>query len=368
MADLYIGLMSGTSADGIDAVIIEIDQGKVRILNHHSHTYSNQLRTEILRLCQPGKNEIENMGRLDHQLGLAFAETVNELLHNTGLQAKQITATGSHGQTIRHRPPSTEEISFTLQIGDPNIIAEQTGITTVADFRRRDMAAGGEGAPLAPAFHQAVFSHPIETRVIVNIGGIANITTLKGNKMSRGFDTGPGNALMDCWTTLHRGKPYDDQGLWAASGNSDTALFKQLISHPYFNQPPPKSTGREIFHLGWLNQELLNFPGIDPADIQATLLELTAVTIQQAINKETNRCDGIFVCGGGARNSALMQRLEQLCPAPVTSTATLGIDPQQVEAAAFAWLAQQTLNRQPGNARAATGASHDVILGGVYFA
>lgn len=368
MTELYIGLMSGTSADGIDAVLIEAHESSVNLLMHRSLSFSAQQRRDILQLCQPGQGEIDLMGQLDRALGLAFAEAANRLLKDCGLRKAQITAIGSHGQTIRHRPPSVSDDYFTLQIADPNIIAEHTGITTVADFRRRDMAAGGEGAPLVPAFHRAVFSHPKQTRVIVNIGGIANVSILNGKNLLAGFDTGPGNVLLDSWIDLQHQQPYDEDGRWASSGIVQPQLLQQLMNHPYFQLPPPKSTGRELFHLSWLKQQLSNYVGVDSADVQATLLEFTASSIHQAIKKEAPNCDGIFICGGGAQNSALMSRLQQLCPAPVKSTAALGIEPQQVEAAAFAWLAQQTLKRRTGNDPSATGASHPVILGGVYFA
>lgn len=363
----YIGLMSGTSADGIDATLIEIDDNQVSLRGYLETPHNDELRAAILSLCESGNHEIDHMGELDQQLGKAFALAANALLDQHQLSAAQITAIGSHGQTIRHRPSA--EHAFTLQIADPNQIAQRTGITTVADFRRRDMAAGGEGAPLAPAFHQAVFSHEAEERLIINIGGISNISHLKGASLLAGFDTGPGNALMDGWIQRHKGKTYDNNGNWASSGQVNVALLDRMMGHEYLSKATPKSTGREDFHMSWLDHLLTKVPQA-PAhqDVMATLLEYTCQTIELHIRALGSQPDGIYICGGGALNAKLMHRLDEICPAQVSSTTALGIDPQQVEGAAFGWLAHQTLTRANGNCPVVTGAKKEVILGGVYYA
>ncbi len=366
---LYIGLMSGTSADGIDAALVDL-QATPQLLATHSNPFPNQLRERILDISLPGENEIDRMGALDMELGSYFAECALTILTKAALSPSQIIAIGSHGQTIRHRPPGSITGSFTLQIGDPNRIAELTGITTVADFRRRDMAAGGQGAPLVPAFHNAIFHNTNQSRAIVNIGGMANITWLpiKGSVM--GFDTGPGNVLMDTWIFRHLEKPFDQNGSWAASGKVMPELLNQMLTEPYFSLPAPKSTGREKFNAQWLS-DLLQHLMIKASaeDIQATLLELTAVTICANINNLSNDKIEVLVCGGGAFNHQLMARITNLLPnATVRTTAEYGVDPQWIEAMAFAWLAKQTLERHPGNLCAVTGAKREVILGGVYFA
>lgn len=367
---LYIGLMSGTSADAIDAVLVDLSSG-AKLLAHHSQKLPLALRQRIHQLCTPGDNEIDRMGMLDVELGRHFAQTTNQLLATAGVMPSDVIAIGSHGQTIRHRPPATCEYAFTLQIGDPNTIAELTGITTIADFRRRDMAAGGQGAPLVPAFHRALFHSEECSRAIVNIGGMANITWLpRGNQRGVvGFDTGPGNVLMDGWILEHRQQPYDQNGAWAASGTPIPTLLEQLLRHPFFAQQPPKSTGRESFNPAWLTTHLTQPGEVSAADVQATLLELTAISIAQSVNGLGDEYKEVYICGGGAYNSRLMQRLgELLSNDQVKSTSALGVAPEWIEAMAFAWLAQQTLEHKPGNLRAVTGASRDVILGGIYFA
>ena len=364
----YIGLMSGTSADAIDAVVVDFAENKINLIGHHSVALSSDIRKKIHALATPGENEIDRLGELDNQLGDIFADVVLALLNKYHLKPKQIAAIGSHGQTIRHRPPQTAKHPFTLQIGDPNIIAQRTGITTVADFRRRDMAAGGQGAPLVPAFHKAIFHSDSSDRVIVNIGGMANITFLSHSGNAVGFDTGPGNVLMDAWTLENIGKTYDTNGEWAASGHVHDELLKQLLSHPFFAMQPPKSTGREAFNLVWLRTELAKFNKIPAVEVQATLLALTAQSISHDIKKIAQNCE-VFVCGGGAYNFRLLNELQiQLPKHQVLSTTSLGIAPEWIEAMAFAWLAQQTMNRQSGNLCAVTGAREKVILGGVYFA
>lgn len=369
MSQLYIGLMSGTSADAIDAVLVDL-RSTPQLIAQHSLPLSGKIRDQIHSLSLPGDNEIDRMGALDGDLGKLFAQTSLELLAKADIDATQITGIGSHGQTIRHRPPGSNTGTFTLQIGDPNLIAELTGITTVADFRRRDMAAGGQGAPLVPAFHRAIFHTQDKDRVIVNIGGMANITWMPAQGLTLGFDTGPGNVLMDIWIAEHKGERYDQDGLWATSGQTSKALLVELLATPYFKLNAPKSTGRESFNRAWLNGHLHKQAStIAPADVQATLLELTAITIADSINGLSRSSKDVFVCGGGANNTALMQKLKGLLPNDsLASTAALGVDPQWIEAMAFAWLAQQTINHRAGNLREVTGAKREVILGGVYYA
>lgn len=369
MAERYIGLMSGTSADGIDATLVEWCDQQPRLISHLEIEHPAELRNDILALCQPGSDEINRLGQLDQRLGLAFADAALQLLQQSDTRAEQVTAIGSHGQTVRHQPPGSVNHPFTLQIGDPNLIASRTGITTVADFRRRDMAAGGEGAPLAPAFHRAAFFSDSERRLIANIGGIANITDLGGSREDvSGFDSGPGNGLMDGWIQRHRQLRYDRDGDWASSGSVQEDLLAELLRHPFLHQTPPKSTGREAFHLGWLDETLAVFTRpLRPEDVQATLLELTAVSLTRAIEAYAEHCDAIYVCGGGALNNALMTRLQQLNSGRrVGHSGQLGIAPQQVEGAAFAWLARQTLQGLAGNLPAVTGAREALVLGGIY--
>lgn len=368
MPALYVGLMSGTSLDGIDAVLVDFSVHPPRLLAANTSPLPQRLGEELAVLCLPGSNEIERMGRVDRTLGEALAEAALAIISAAGAEPAAVRAIGSHGQTIRHRPDGSA--AFTLQIGDPATIAERTGITTVADFRRRDIAAGGQGAPLVPPFHRMLFGGVDKQRIVVNIGGISNITVLPGDGSLSGFDTGPGNTLLDAWIAHCQGQPFDRDGRWAASGQIHQPLLQSLLGDPYFRLPAPKSTGREYFHLPWLEAHLSRLDTAPaPADIQATLAELTALTITSAINALPRRADEVFVCGGGAYNPDLMQRLaRQLHPRPLASTARLGLAPEWVEATAFAWLAQQTLERRPGNEPAVTGAAHPCILGAIHLA
>ena len=368
MTIYYLGLMSGTSADAIDVVIVNFADDKITLTASHSISLNPNIRHQIHALATPSNNEIDRLGELDQQLGEVFAESIRELLVNAKIPPHHIVAIGTHGQTIRHRPPGSPVRPFTLQIGDPNIIVERTGITTVADFRRRDMAAGGQGAPLVPAFHHAVFHSATIDRVVVNIGGMANITWLPKSGQVLGFDTGPGNVLMDAWILKNLGQGYDANGDWAASGKANIGLLAHLKAHPFFQQIPPKSTGREAFNLEWLNAELTKVDA-SAADVQATLLAFTAESIADDIKDLTSASCEVFVCGGGAYNFRLMDELQSRLPhAKLTSTAEFGIAPEWVEAMAFAWLAKQTMERKNGNLSAVTGAKREVILGGVYFA
>ncbi|MGD8547526.1 MAG: anhydro-N-acetylmuramic acid kinase [Thiohalophilus sp.] len=367
MTDYYIGLISGTSMDNVDAVLVDLSS-RPALLAHHSCPIDDSLRHRLYQLQTPGNDEISHCMRLDVELGRLFAAAVTDLLAQSGIAANQVRAIGSHGQTIRHYPGG--ETPSTLQLGDPNIIAEQTGITTVADFRRRDMAAGGQGAPLVPAFHAGVFRHEQQDRVILNIGGIANITVLPSDPQQSvsGFDTGPGNGLMDAWIHQHYSQAFDRDGEWAASGGVHPGLLERLLHDPYFALPAPKSTGREYFNLPWLQPILDAFPNLAARDVQTTLCELTARSIADAIQQYAESTDEVLVCGGGVHNKYLMQRLaELLTPARVGVTTEGGLDPDWVEATAFAWLAKQSLEHQPGNLPSVTGASHPVVLGGVYY-
>ncbi len=363
--ELYIGLMSGTSLDGIDAALLDLGAEQPRLLTAICQPLPTGLRSELAELCHGCDDEIERMGRADRALGLLLAETVEALIARSGVPRQAIRAIGSHGQTIRHRPDGA--LPFTLQIGDPATLAHQTGITTVADFRRRDVAAGGQGAPLVPPFHRAVFSGD-RARAIVNIGGMANITALGSDTPLLGFDTGPGNVLLDSWAQRHGRGSCDIDGQWAGGGTVVGSLLQQLLGESFFQLAPPKSTGRELFSPAWLDHQLLLFGDeIDPADVQATLAELTATTIADAIVSLSFTVDEVYICGGGACNRDLIQRLARLLqPRLLASTATLGIAPEWVEAAAFAWLAQQTLAGLPGNEPSVTGAARPCVLGAIH--
>ncbi len=367
MPELYVGLMSGTSLDGIDAVLVDLEDRAPRLQATHQAPLPEALRGRIEALMG-GAHTLSELGELDRILGELCADTVLRLLDRASTPAQAIQAIGSHGQTLYHQPRGTPP--FTLQIGDPNVIAERTGITTVADLRRRDMAAGGEGAPLVPAFHAAALHSASEDRVILNVGGIANITVLAADpaRPVTGFDTGPGNTLMDAWIRRHLNETFDRDGRWAAQGKAHAGLVRHMLNAPYFAAPPPKSTGREDFHLEWLEAQLRALDRtLSPQDIQASLLELTAQSIAQAISAQLPISPRVLVCGGGTHNRALMSRLQALLPgARVQSTAALGLDPDWVEATAFAWLAQQTLKGAPGNLPSVTGARRAVVLGGIY--
>ena len=363
--------MSGTSLDAIDAALIDFSadysssNNTPKLIHAYNHSIPAAVRSEVELMCQPGTDEINRMGALDRRIGELFAEAVLILLQQANIQATQICAIGSHGQTVRHHPDNSTP--FTVQIGDPNTIAFRTNITTVADFRRMDIAAGGQGAPLVPAFHDAVLRDANENRVIVNIGGMANITVLAKNIPVTGFDTGPGNILMDSWIQKKLQLPYDENGSWAASGQCHIALLDQLLSHPYIQAPAPKSTGRETFHLAWLESVLTAFTTISDADIQRTLLEFTARSVALAINNLSVKIDRALLCGGGSHNSLLRESISALLKNIKTgSTSDVGVEADWLEAMAFAWLAKQRLENKQGNVPAVTGASRHCILGGVY--
>jgi anhydro-N-acetylmuramic acid kinase len=362
----FIGLISGTSLDGIDAALVDFSTGSPRLHSALHSPYSGPLLSELRSLCLPGNNEIDRLGELDRQVGLAFAEAAERLLSQAGLEADRIVAIGSHGQTVRHRPANNHP--FSLQIGDPNTLAEHTGITTIADFRRRDIAAGGEGAPLVPAFHQALFQTPQQPKVVLNLGGIANITCLPPADAGPviGYDTGPANTLLDAWIARHRGQAFDTEGRWAASGQLNESLLEELLEEPFFDLPSPKSTGTEYFNLAWLEQHLPSTPPA-PEDVQRTLAELTARSVADAIRREGYQRDEVLVCGGGTHNRFLLDLLQRQLPeATVASVANYGLDPDWIEAMAFAWLARQTLAGLAGNLPSVTGASRAVPLGAIY--
>ncbi|HET6805266.1 MAG TPA: anhydro-N-acetylmuramic acid kinase [Frateuria sp.] len=364
---LYLGLISGTSADGIDAALVSFDQGLPQLRAALTHRWPEPLRERVLALAQDltGFN-LDTFGRLDVEVGRHFAEATRALLEASGTPASAVRAIGSHGQTVRHRPGG--ETPFTLQIGDPTVIAETCGIDVVADFRRADVAAGGQGAPLLPAVHAMLLGQPGSTRVVLNLGGIANITVLGPEGQVLGFDTGPANGLLDAWCQEQLGEPFDRDGAFAAAGQVDAPLLEALLADPYFTLAPPKSTGREHFHLAWLLRQP-RVPLLAAADVQATLLELTAHTVADAIEAHAPAATDVLVCGGGVHNSRLMARLaEWLAPRRVVSTATHGIDPDYLEAAAFAWLARQRVLGMPGNLPAVTGAHGRRVLGALYLA
>ncbi|MFY0678881.1 MAG: anhydro-N-acetylmuramic acid kinase [Neptuniibacter sp.] len=364
---IYIGLMSGTSLDSIDAVAVRF-QPEFQLIASHTEEIPESLKTAIRQLMYPGNNEIDQLGVIDIQLGQLLATAVNNLINTSQLDRPQIRAIGSHGQTIRHRPES----GFTLQIGDPNIIAEHTNITTIADFRRRDMAAGGQGAPLVPAFHEAMLRDPRTDRILLNIGGMANITFLPkdSNIPVSGFDTGPGNILLNTWIEKHTGASFDNNGEWASKGRVNQKLLDALLNHEFFHTAPPKSTGREQFNMEWLETVLAKFTGITDTDVQATLTELTAISIKESIEQfiPSNNYE-LYVCGGGSHNSYLLQRLDESLPGiTVKPSNKAGIDADWMEACAFAWLAKQCLEGNNGNISNVTGATNDRVLGAIYHA
>ena len=366
----YIGLMSGTSIDGIDAALVHFAKNKINIVSTYTLPIGDELKQEILGLCTPGNNEIARMSTLDQLLGELFAQAALAVCANARIAPEDIKAIGSHGQTIRHHPKTKTHRGFSLQIGDPNIIAQGTGITTITDFRRRDIAAGGHGAPLAPAFHRTAFSAADKDRMVVNLGGIANISYLPAKGTTLGFDSGPANMLMDSWCYKHTKQPYDRDGLWAESGETNGELLHQLLQHPYFVAAPPKSTGRETFNIQWLENALKGIKtNIRREDVQATLLNLTVQTIAEAIKQiDPANAAEVYICGGGAKNAALRKQLAAaVAPRALANTKALGIDGDWVECAAFAWLAKQTLAHQSGNLPEVTGAQKGVILGGIYW-
>jgi anhydro-N-acetylmuramic acid kinase len=365
---LYIGLMSGTSMDAVDAALVDIEPATATLIATRTHPIPAQTRARLHQLTLPGPEGWQDFPTLDVSVGRLFAEAALVLLEESATNAADVVAIGSHGQTVYHAPTGPEPC--TLQLGDPNVIAERTGLTTVGDFRRRDVAAGGHGAPLAPAFHEAMLRDTAIERAVVNIGGIANLSVLPADPgiPVSGFDTGPGNVLMDLWSQCQRARPMDEGGHWAAQGTVDQPLLEALLTEPYFVAPPPKSTGRELFNLAWLsNRADARINQLPPQVVQRSLCELTCVTIARAISHHAPACSEVLVCGGGVHNGLLMECLAARLPGRVlASSAEHGLDPDWMEAMAFAWLASRTLAGLPGNLPEVTGARGRVVLGGIY--
>ena len=361
MPELYVGLMSGTSLDGVDAVLADLSMDRPRMVGHRHRDFAPSLRIELLALNQSAGDELRRAALAANDLAREYASVVNTLLAQYSVNARTVNAVGCHGQTVRHQPAD----GYTIQLVNASLLAELTGTKVICDFRARDIAAGGQGAPLVPAFHRAVFASPDKHRVIVNIGGIANLTDLPPAAAVTGFDCGPGNLLLDAWVQQHLKQPFDRHGAWARTGKVIPELLAGLLADDYFRRPPPKSTGRDTFSSDWLTPRLT---GTDkPADVQATLLALTATCIAEAIGKFCAGAQEVFVCGGGARNGALRELLSaQLAPRDVAATDLLGISAEQVEALAFAWLARQTLQSLPGNLPSVTGARGARVLGAIY--
>ncbi len=365
MPDHYIGLISGTSMDGIDAVLVTFGEQTVSIEHALTRAYPSSLRGALFVVTRdPDTCTVDVIGELDRHVGECFRDAVLELLEAADVKAEDVHAIGSHGQTLRHCPDAKRP--FTLQIGDPATIATGTDITTVADFRRADIALGGQGAPLVPPFHDWLFRSDSVDRAVLNVGGIANLTILPaGDAPVTGFDTGPGNGLMDAWILEHKGKPFDHDGKWAAENEPDADMLEQLLADPYFAAEPPKSTGFEHFNLDWLARH--HIAHLDAGTVQATLLELTAASIATALERHAPETTELLVCGGGSHNLALMRRLsDRLAGIAVDTTDVAGLAADHVEACAFAWLAMRTLNQETGSAASVTGASRDAMLGAIH--
>jgi len=366
MSTLYIGVMSGTSLDGVDAVLADFSTTSLHTLGHSSRPFPKALRHNLLELNRSGANELHVSALAANELALLYAQAIQDLLHQTGFQPNDISAVGAHGQTVRHQPGLHDGIGYTVQLNNPSLLAERTSIRVVADFRSRDIAAGGQGAPLVPGFHQHVFAEAGQTVAVLNIGGISNLSVVAGQAVT-GFDCGPGNVLLDYWCQLHTGQAFDRDGALAASGKVMTDLLNQCMSDPFFRKVPPKSTGRDLFHAAWLQSHLSGFASASVADVQATLTAFTARACANDVLRYAPDAVRLLVCGGGAYNRCLMDMLQQfLTGIPVQSTEQQGLPPLQVEAAAFAWLARQTCLNLPGNLPAVTGASGLRVLGAIY--
>ena len=365
---LYIGLMSGTSLDGVDGVLTSMQSdGGIRVLRHATRPFSTDLRASLLSLNQSGSDELHRAALAANALARVYAALVSDLLTDAGRMPAEITAIGAHGQTVRHQPLLHDGRGYTLQLNNPALLAELTGIDVVADFRTRDLAAGGQGAPLVPAFHQGIFGRTDMAVAALNIGGISNLSVLTPGHPLRGWDCGPGNALMDHWCQQHTGQAFDRDGAWASSGQVHEALLTLLLREPYLHQPPPKSTGRDLFNPAWLASRLMRFEGLAPADVQATLTAFTAQTCIQDVQRHAAQARELIVCGGGALNLELMRQLQRGLPATaVVSSETRGLPPLQVEAAAFAWLAHQCVERTPSSQPSVTGAQGARVLGAIY--
>jgi anhydro-N-acetylmuramic acid kinase len=368
MSGLYIGLMSGTSLDGVDAVLADFDGPRPRVLGHSSAPLPPELKAELLALNSPTDNELHRAALAANALVRLYATQVQAVLQQCGVKPSAVRAIGAHGQTVRHRPQEFDGTGYTLQLNNPALLAELCGIDVVADFRSRDVAAGGQGAPLVPPFHQAFFGKADAARAVLNIGGISNLTVLDpATPDVLGFDCGPGNALMDAWCLAHTGQPYDAEGRWAATGRVHAELLAQLLDEPFFAKPPPKSTGRDLFNGPWLQAHLAGLASLAPVDVQATLTELTALACARSVQAWASHSRTLIVCGGGALNTYLMERLQLAVPkCGVASSAGFDLPPLQVEATAFAWLARQTVLGQTASLKSVTGAKGARILGGIY--
>ena len=367
MSEIYIGLMSGTSLDGVDGVLADFALATPRVIGHASLPLPPVVRSELLALNSSGTDELHRAALAGNALVRVYAQVAARLLADAGLPAAAVVAIGAHGQTVRHRPQEFDGTGYTLQLNQPALLAELTGVDVVADFRSRDVAAGGQGAPLAPFFHQSLFAVPGRSVGVLNVGGISNVTLLRPDASMIGFDCGPGNALMDGWCQQHRGQDYDSEGSWAAGGSVLAPLLARLLADPYFGRLPPKSTGRDLFNRLWLDRQLTGFEAADPQDVQATLTELTASACAGDIQRHEPGLQRLIVCGGGALNTDLLRRLRALLPgAAVDSSAKAGLPPLQVEATAFAWLARKTLRREKLALESITGARGARVLGCVY--
>lgn len=365
---LYIGLMSGTSLDGVDGVLASVPpDGAMRVVQHTAHPFDTNLRASLLALNQSGADELHRASLAANALARTYAALVSDLLSDAGLTPADISAIGAHGQTIRHQPLLHDGTGYTLQLNNPALLAELTGIDVVADFRTRDLAAGGQGAPLVPGFHQGIFGRSDMAVAVLNIGGISNLSVLTPGHEVRGWDCGPGNALMDHWCQQHTGQPFDRDGAWAASGQVHQALLDRLLQEAYLHQPPPKSTGRDLFNPAWLASRLVGFEGLTPADVQATLTAFTAQACIQDVLRHAVPARELIVCGGGAFNLELMRQLQEGLPATtVVSSESRGLPPLQVEAAAFAWLAHKCVRREQASLPSVTGALGARVLGAIY--
>ena len=366
MSELYIGLMSGTSLDGVDGVLAEFKDETLTVRGHAHLPFKAPLIAEFLSLNSPGPDELHRSALAANALVRVYALVVNALLERGAIPSAGVRAIGAHGQTVRHRPREFDGTGYTLQLNNPALLAELTGIEVVADFRSRDVAAGGQGAPLVPTFHRAMFARAGETVTVLNIGGISNLSVLSDDAVL-GFDCGPGNTLMDAWCSQHTGQPFDAGGTWAAKGQVHAPLLEVMLREPYFALAPPKSTGRDLFNRSWLARQLAGFADISPVDVQATLTELTACVCASELNRDAVGSKILIVCGGGALNSELMRRLQVRLPLlRVVSSEAAGLPPLQVEAAAFAWLARQTVLRQTASLKSVTGARGARVLGAIY--
>lgn len=367
MRELYIGLMSGTSLDGVDGVLADFGGGRLHVLAHEGAPLPPELRGELLALNAPGHDELHRAALAANGLMRVYAQVVRALLQRPLIDTEDVLAIGAHGQTVRHRPQGFDGTGYTIQLCNGALLAELAGIDVVCDFRSRDVAAGGQGAPLAPFFHRAVFGRAGEAVGVLNVGGISNLTLLRADGTQLGFDCGPGNGLMDAWCARHQGHEFDEDGAWAASGRVDRRLLGMMLADPYFAKEPPKSTGRDLFNLQWLDQHLGLAHSRDPADVQATLAELTAAAIARDVHRHAPALKRLIVCGGGALNMHLMERLRAaLASTQVVPSTEAGLPPLQVEAAAFAWLARQCLRREALDLKTTTGARGARILGAIY--